>query len=235
MSRVLSVALLLGAGLIGCSEDTTVGYGDLRLEYRVGSGRDTCAERGIRFVRVSLVSPQSPDIIDETFSCKGDDQSVVLTAVAQGSYSVRVDALDDDYAVIYQGETSTPVTIEADTTNGPVNVVLTQLRPGLQLWFGFAEPGGCERFQVSNIAVVIYENGRSVIYEQSFPCSSQLAEPLTVENLSETSTYDLRVRGTNENDEATYQFNQDGIAVEPGAATEVSVTLTQCSGICPRA
>jgi hypothetical protein len=53
-----------------------------------------------------------------------------------------------------------------------------------------------------------------------------------VENLNEGTTYDVRVRGANDNGEYLYEYNEDAIAVQAGQPTVVGADLVACSGIC---
>ena len=55
---------------------------------------------------------------------------------------------------------------------------------------------------------------------------------LLIEGLGETSTYDLRIRGTNENSEYTHEYNENDVEVSPGSPTEISAQLEQCTGLC---
>jgi len=234
-TRNVAIALAISTVLVAgtaCDDEVTAQFGDLQITYRIGSGTSTCEEVGIAFVRVYLDVSETETALDEIASCTPDDQSVVLQDVPVGTYDIRVEGMDSDNGVIYSGATEENVEVVADQTNGPVNVVLTQLRPAIMIWFDFAEAGNCSRFEVADIEVVLYENGSSQIYSETFPCETRISESLLIENLSETSTYDLRVRGTNDNDEYTYEYNQDAITVAPGAPTEIGAELEACSGLC---
>jgi hypothetical protein len=100
------------------------------------------------------------------------------------------------------------------------------------VFFGFGEVGGCTRFGVSGILVRVYENGSSLVHDQVYECETQIVSSLVIPDLSATSTYDLRVRGLNEFDEGTYEYDRDGITVAVGAPTPVSAEMTPCTGIC---
>jgi hypothetical protein len=63
-------------------------------------------------------------------------------------------------------------------------------------------------------------------------CATQITDSLLIDDLSDSSIYDLRVRGTNDNGEYTYEYNADGIVATPGAPTVVSAELTPCTGLC---
>ena len=210
----------LGAG---CDDGTpAVQTGDLQVTYRVGSGSSSCADVGIAFVRVHIGISGTEDLLYDTFACDPAEQSVSFAGVEAGTYTIRVEGLDAATDVIYRGEGASPVTVVADRTNGPVNVVLDQLRPSMEIFFGFGDVGGCDRFGVVDILVRLYENGSSVVHDASYDCATQLVRSLLIENLSDTSTYDLRVRGTNEFGEGTYEYDRDAILVTAGAPTEVS-------------
>ncbi len=131
------------------------------------------------------------------------------------------------------GTVDTAFEVNADETNGPVAAILDQIRPSIRLWVGFAEVGGCERFEVENIQIVIYENGASRFYDQQFSCIElTTGDGLLIEEMSDTALYDVRVRGLNENDEYTYAYDEDEVEVSAGAATEVTAELALCSGLC---
>ena len=51
---------------------------------------------------------------------------------------LSVEGLDGDNSIIYRGRATELVTIEANTTNGPVNVILDQLRPSMRSSSGSA-------------------------------------------------------------------------------------------------
>jgi len=227
---VLGVAALIA--MTSCGEEPAAGTGDLQVVYRVGSGSQTCEDAGIAFVEVEVLDSSDTVVADTTVVCSPDDQSVILEDIVEGSYNVVVSGLNDQNAIIYSGETSAPVTVAPDQTNGPETVVLDQLKPSIMVWIGFADVGGCERFGVDEIVVVLYENGSSSEFDETYACSDRIEEGLLIEDLSATSTYDLRVRGTNENGEYTYEFDEDGIAVAAGPPTEVSAELSSCSGVC---
>lgn len=229
--EVLALLAFLGA-MAGCDEDPVVMYGDLHVTYRVGSGSQTCEEAGIAFVSIDVLQDEVTSVAEETISCDPDSQSFIFDDIVAGSYTVRVEGLNDESDLVYQGESNGTVDVVADQTNGPVDVVLDQLRPSVQLWVGFADVGGCERFEIVDVAVKLYENGASVVFDEVYPCADRIEEALLIEDLSETSTYDLRVRGTNDMGEHTYEYDQDGIDVSPGPPTEVSAELTSCDGVC---
>lgn len=230
MTNLTVLAVLLGV-MSGCAEEEVVQYGDLHAEFRVGSGSQTCEDAGIAFVRVDVYSGET-SIADETIVCDPESQSVIFSDIVVGSYALIVSGLNDNNEMIYRGESSQVVDVLADQTNGPVTIVLDQLRPSIQVWFGFSDVGGCDRFEVEEIVVVLYENGASQVYNESFTCSERLEDSLLIEDLSETSTYDVRIRGTNSNSEYTYEYNVDAVAVSPGPPSEISAELTSCSGVC---
>lgn len=230
---VVILAALLIPALTACDDgEPTVQTGDLQVTYQVGSGSTSCEDAGIEFVRVYISISETEDLVDQIFPCEPDDQSVMFNDIEVGTYSVHIEGLDTDNNAIYNGEATRDVTIEANQTNGPVNVVLNQIRPSLQIYFGFADVGGCDRFGVVDIVVRLYEDGVSLVHDQSYPCATQITEALMIEDLSASSTYDLRVRGNNDNDEPTHEYNEDDIVVEPGPPTEISAEMDTCSGLC---
>jgi hypothetical protein len=217
----------------GCDDGTSVqAVGDLQVTYRVGSGSSNCEEAGISFLRVYIAISETEDLLDQTFACQPGAQVVTFNAVDVGTYTIRAEGLDSGNNVIYGGQATTPVTVVEDQTNGPVSVILDQIRPAMEIFFGFSDVGGCTRFGVVGIVVRVYENGASLVHDQTYDCAVQLNESLLIPNLSETSTFDLRVRGTNEFGEGTYQFNRDAIAVLPGTPTPISAELLPCAGFC---
>lgn len=230
MTTLTSVILLAGV-MSGCAEEEPTLYGDLHVEFRVGSGSQTCEDACIAFIRIDVLFGETP-IADETVVCDPEAQSVIFADIEVSSYAVVVSGLNDSNEMIYRGETSQAVDVLADQTNGPHTVILDQLRPSILVWFGFSDVGGCERFEVQDIVVVLYENGASQVYNETFLCSDRMEASLLIEDLSDTSTYDVRVRGTNDHSEYTYEFNQDGVTVSPGPATEISAELTSCGGVC---
>lgn len=230
MTKMTVWVVFLGV-ISGCGEEEVTNYGDLHVEFRVGSGSQTCEDAGIAFIRVDVYSGETP-IADETIVCDPAGQWVIFTDIVVGSYTVAVSGLNDQNEMIYRGESNQAIDVLADQTNGPVTVVLDQLRPSILVWFGFSDVGGCDRFEVEEIVVVLYENGASQVYNESFLCSDRVEDALLIEDLSETSTYDVRIRGTNSNSEYTYEYNVDGVTVSPGPATEISAELNSCSGVC---
>ncbi len=217
----------------GCSDKKSeVSTGDLQVTYRVGSGSSSCEDVGIDFIQVHIAISETVDLVNEIFVCAPDAQSITFTDVEVGTYTIRIEGLDGGNSAIYSGQGTTPVTVLADQTNGPVNVVLDQIRPSMEIFFGFNDVGGCDRFEVIDILVRVYENSSSLIHDQSYDCMTQFTDSLLIGDLSETSTFDLRVRGLNDFGEGTYEYNQDGITVSPGASTQVSAEMTPCTGIC---
>ena len=230
---IAAVTAALVAVASGCNTETpTAQTGDLQVTLRVGSGSSTCADVGIAFFRVYIDISETETLIDQIFACEPDNQSITFIDVDVGTYTVRVEGLDGDNGVIYGGQTSEPIVVGADRTNGPVNVILDQLRPSMEIFFGFSDVGGCDRFEVIDFVVLVYENGASSIYDQSLDCATQITDSLIIDDLSDSSIYDLRIRGTNDNGEYTYEYNADGIVTEPGAPTVVSAELTPCTGLC---
>lgn len=218
---------------ISCDDETPAPQlGDLIVAFRVGSGSQTCEDVGITDVRVYVNISATEELIDETVACDPANQTVTFNDVQAGTYTIRVEGLDDNNNPIYAGELAAPFTVVANQTNETGVVVLNQLRPAMEIFFGFEDVGGCDRFGVVDLVVVIYENGSSIIHDESYPCATQITSSLLIENLSATSQYDLRVRGTNDNGEYTYEYNRDAIAVAPGLPTEVSAVLSPCTGLC---
>jgi hypothetical protein len=226
------LALVVSAALVACDDDTSPQLGDVQVTYRIGSGSSTCEDVNIAFVRVYMMTSETTSEMDETFACDPDRQTVTLQDVPAGSYTVRVEGLNSANAIIYTGTSTMEIEVEADSTNGPVSVVLNQLRPAMLIWTGFVDPGGCSRAEVVDIVIRVYENGASLIYDETFECPVRLDDGLLIEGLSETSSYDLRIRGTNSNSEYTYEYNENGVTVSPGAPTEISAQLVECTGLC---
>lgn len=228
---LLAILMLSGTA---CEEESGPDTGDLHVTYRIGSGSATCDAVGIRQARVYvLTSPTAPTAVrDATVSCDPTNQSFLLEDLEVGRYYLRVEGRDADDHVIYVGTTSTPTEVLADRTNGPVLVIIEQVRPSIQLWVGFSDVGGCDRHGVVDIQVVLYENGATRIHDETYPCAERLDDSLLIEDLSETATYDIRVRAINDHREYTYAYDQDGITVRPGDPQVVEAELAICSGVC---
>ncbi len=227
----LIAAFFALSSLAGCGGDGSVETGDLQIAYRIGSGSSTCAQVGIDFVRVRLMTSGGTQVLEETVACAPADQNVMLKDVEEGTYTVKVDGLAGGNNVIYTGTTGS-VKVLGKQTNGPVTVVMTQVLPSLRLWIDFAEAGNCSKFAVKTIRIVLYKDGASVVYDEDFDCAERLADALLIENLSDTATYDLRVRAANSNGEYTFSYDEDGISVGAGEPTERTVELVACTGIC---
>lgn len=227
------VGLVAVAFVLLACEAEQAQVGDAQVVYRVGSGSTTCAEVGIRSVRVSLLSSATQVEVERISPCTPDDQTVLVAGVAAGQYFVRVEGLDAGAQPLYTGTTADRMEVKGGRTNGPFTVVLDQIRPSMQVYFGFSEVGGCERFAVVGIQVVVYENGESETYNEQFGCVElTTGSGLLIDALSNSSTYDVRVRGLNDNDEYTYEYDVDDVQVRPGAPTEINAVLESCSGLC---
>lgn len=223
---------VLMALVLGCGDDATVRTGDLHVRYRIGSGSVNCSEAMINSLRVRLSTPKGAEVLNNTVTCDPDNQLIVLQDLDEGSYDVKLEGLSSASTVIYTGQTDEVVDVIGDQTNGPVTIVLTQVQPSLLLWVDFIEAGNCLKFEVEGIRVVLYKNGSSPEYDETFDCTARLADSLLIEGLSDTAYYDLRVRGTNANGEFTYEYNEDGITPMAGTPTERVVLLHSCSGLC---
>jgi hypothetical protein len=227
------VAAVLVPWTLGCGEgmEPTL-TGDLQVTYRVGSGSSTCADVGIASLRVHIFVNGTEVVRDEIFACEPGAQSVTFADIQEGTFTVRIEGLDSGSRLIFAGEAFQPFTVVAGQTNGPINVVLDQLRPALEIFFGFVDVGSCEQNGVRDLKVRVFENGSAIILDQSYLCTMQIDQSVLIEGLSDTSTFDLRVRGINEYGEGAFEYNEDGIVVTAGAATEVSADLTACVGVC---
>lgn len=215
----------------GCDDEPAPQTGDLQVTYRVGSGSTTCEDEGITAVDIYIMSGTTT-VTHQIFTCDPDDQSVMFEDLAAGTYTVRAEGLNSDQVITYSGEVTTPVTVLASTTNGPVNVVLNQIPPALQIFVDFADAGNCDFFEVVDVRVVVYVTGGTVEYDVTDTCTTLTDGSVLVEDLNETSTYDVRVRGANDNGEFMYEYDEDAIAVQPGLPTVVGADMTACSGIC---
>lgn len=217
----------------GCGDQTTpVRNGDLEVTYRVGSGSSNCEEAGIAFIRVYVEVSETEVLLDEIFDCEPTAPSVTVNGIPAGTYAIRVDGLDAGNHLIFTGRATLPVTILADQTNGPTNVVLDQLRPSLEIYVGFAAVGSCDQHGVGDIMVKVFENGSAVILDEIYDCITLIDSSVLIEDLTETATFDVRVRGMNEFDEGVYEYNEDSIIVTPGAPTEIAAEMTFCDGVC---
>jgi hypothetical protein len=228
------LAAVAGLGGAACDSGGSATMGDLQVTYRIGSGSNICTVAGIWSVRVYVLdsATSTTAVRDKTVACDAADQSVLVQDLPTGNYFIRVEGRGVDDGVTYSGVTSTATTVEADRTNGPVQVIIEQIRPSLQIWFGFADVGGCDRYGVTEVRVVVYENGASSTFDQTYPCADRLGDALVIPDLSDTSTYDIRVRGLNDHAEFTYAYDQDGIVVAAGSPVTVNAVLTACSGLC---
>lgn len=230
-SILLSLVIILP--LYGCDDDE-VQLGDLLVEYRVGSGSTDCEEEDISFLRVYLMTSETTVYEEETFTCNADSETVLIEDVEVGSYTIRIEGLDSDNNIIFTGELAREVEVEANQTNEAGPVILSQIPPSILLWFDFEEAGTCSRFEVEEIVVVLYRDRTSPVYDETFACSDALAFPdgLLIEDLSDASEYDLRVRGTNDNGEYTFFYDEDGITVAAGVPEEIAAELSACEDLC---
>jgi hypothetical protein len=226
---------LLTAALIplatSCDDETPDPVGDLQVTYRIGSGSTNCEDEGIVSVHIYLVQGTT-NVTDEVVACDPDNQSVMFQDVAAGDYTVRAEGLNSDSAIIYTGEITEPITVEANATNGPENVILNQIAPTLVVYVDFADAGNCASFEVTEVTVVVYATGGSEQFRVVEDCATLTAGSVVVENLSESSTYDVRVRGAYANGEYWYEYNEDAIAVQPGVPTEIEAEMEACAAIC---
>lgn len=227
----LSIAAIVPLAT-GCDDDTPPPEtGDLQVTYRIGSGSTTCEDEGIISLDIYIMSGTTI-VTHQIFPCDPDDQSVMFEDLTPGTYTISANGLNADQVIIYTGEVTSPVTVAASTTNGPVNVVLNQIPPALQIFVDFEDAGNCDFFEVTQIRVVVYETGGSIEHDVTDDCTLITDGSVLVEDLNESSTYDIRVRGANENGEYLYEYNEDEVAVQAGQPTVVGADLVACSGIC---
>jgi hypothetical protein len=85
---------------------------------------------------------------------------------------------------------------------------------------------------VTQISVTLYRSGGSLTLEETYECEARRDEALLVEELDESQTYSLAVRGMDAEGAMTYEYNEPGISVSPGAATQILAELTSCDGVC---
>lgn len=225
---VLTVALV---PLATSCDDEEAQTGDLQLEYRIGSGSTTCEDEGIVNIHFYVMSGTTT-VTDDIFPCDPDDQAVLFEDVAAGSYTIKADGLNSESVIIYTGEIATAITVEANATNDGGTVILNQIPPALQVFVDFDEAGNCASFEVTDIMVVVYEHGGSEQYRTADgegDCVTVTNDSVLVPDLNESSTYDLRVRGANDNGEYTYEYNEDDIAVAPGEPSVIEANLVACS------
>jgi hypothetical protein len=216
----------------GCDDNTPAAQtGDLQVTYRVGSGSTTCEDEGIVSLDVYIMSGTTI-VTHQIFPCDPEDQSVMFNDLAIGTYTITANGLNADQIIIYSGAAAAPVTIVANTTNGPINIVLNQIPPALQIFVDFSDAGNCDFFEVADVRVVVYETGGGVQYDATDTCVTLTDGSVLVEDLNESATYDVRVRGANDNGEYLYEYNEDEIAVQAGQPTVVGADLVACSGIC---
>lgn len=228
----LALALAALPLVAACDDDPEPNpTGDLQVTYRIGSGSTNCEDEGIDSVTVFVMTGTTV-VEQQLASCDPEDQSVMFQDLPVGTYTIRAEGRTDDI-IVYTGEIATPITVVADTTNGPELVILNQIPPALELYFDFEDVGNCATFGVITLRVVVYVHGGTIEFDQEYDCEEQLNLPVLIEDLNETSTYDLRVRGANDNGEYLYAYDEDEIVVAPGPPTQIEAALAACAGICP--
>ncbi len=222
-------ALFMALPSVGCG-DGSILKGDLLVDYRVGSGSSTCADVKIQSIRVHVMKDDT-EIAAGTFDCAPANQTVTLRYIDEGTYDVKVDGLAGNGDVTYSGRTDN-FEVVGDQVSGPVMVVLDQILPSLLLWFDFDDIGGCTKFGVTQIRLVLYKDGASSIRDTTTECAVQMNESVLINGLSDTATYDLRVRGLNAAGDLTYEYNRNDIVLNAGPPTELTVVLSACNGLC---
>ncbi len=231
---------LLGLTLVlpfAACDDDPLPTGNLVVEYRIGSGSKTCDDVGIDQVRVYVVNSlddlSSPEARGFT-NCDPEDQTVEIEGIDQGDYFIRVEGLDEDGNLIYEGQTNDRERIQGNEDN-TVSIRLIEILPSLEIWFDFPEAGPCSRFEVETIVVVVYEDGSTPIFDNSGDppaCEDQINESLEIPDLDTSATYDIRIRGVNADGDYVYEYNVDDIELGPGEEREISAVFEACDPEC---
>ena len=207
-----------------CSEGPRIGT--LIIKYRIGSGTKTCDEVGIESFNLYLYSGDVM-VMDHKFDCNPDDTEVKLGDIEEGVYSVRIEGINRDGDVVYEGSAD-EVEVTGNIENGPYTVILEQVNPSIQIWPDFSDPGGCGRFGVENIRTVLYYEGVNKVYDETLSCDEALNNGILIEEGILEGNYDLRIRGIDVRGDYIYYYDENEIKVEAGKRKIIEAILIEC-------
>lgn len=230
MNRLLRKASPLAVALVslvilGCGEDAPPGR--VAVAWTIGSGV-SCddAEVDIDSVRVTLTDIADEDVrITTTSYCAAN--SAVLDLIPAGTYDLLLEGVKgSDFATAgFRGEKTGVIVLPGQTTT--VGELAMEFLPPLpdpgtlQLSWGF-ESGLCGANEVTKVRIVIWQKRLVKSYEKSHDCNIDAPGYISV-SLS-PNTYDVRIFGSNDQQQTIMTGGKDGLVITEGGTTSAKDT-----------
>lgn len=225
LSFLVISLLIICSYIMGCNGGAGA-TGTLIVRYRIGSGSKNCEEVKIESFRLYLYSGNAISL-EHPFDCVPNNQEIILRDIPEGEYSIRIEGINKDGDITYEGSLER-IEVIGNIDNGPYTVILEQVDPSIQIWVDFEGTGGCGRFGVKNIKVVLYYEGVNRVYDQTFNCEEVFNTGILIEDRIIAGKYDLRIRGVDSSGKYTYYYDKDDIKVEAGSRKIIEAILKSC-------
>ncbi len=189
---------------------------DVRIMWQIGAGTRACADFGIRDARLILTSEADQELDRQTLGC--DLGEWTFKRLEPGHYSVRVEGIDEEGVVTYQGE-NTDVAVPGDDH---FLVDLSIIYGEAELLWIFDSGYQCQAAGVDRVHVVFEDTNQSFPVDQVFTCADGLAHLGQIP----PGPYRVDVAGLNASDEIRYTGTVENQTVRPGErTTQVQITL----------
>jgi len=190
---------------------------DVRIVWRIGAGTQSCTDFDVRDARITLLDDADKQVDSQTLGC--DLGEWTFKRLPAGYYGVKVEGIDADGFVTYQGET-TNIALPGDDH---YVVDLSIIYGKADIVWVFDSGYQCQAAGVDRVHVVFQSADQAFPVNQTFTCSDG------IESLGQVPPGPFRVdvSGLNASDVILYEGSLENQIVKPGdRTTRIEVTMS---------
>ncbi len=223
-AAVVATVILLN---VGCGDSE---YGNVLVEYKIGSGTLNCDAAGIDSISVRLENSEREEPIEQEVACD-DSGQLLIQEIPSDVYNMSLEGHDQEGFTNFLGDLEN-FTVAPDETNVTPTITISEIRSAeIYLMWEF-ERGMCTSNHVGMIHIQLWEDSVVNVYDEKVDC---ILEEVKIMNLGKRK-YDLQVRAldmdsTNSSrPEYNYYFNKNEIDLLDDPRQKISLTFLPCQG-----
>jgi len=225
---ILIVAACLVALACGSSED----LGILRVHWAVGGS--TCSSALLTSARIHVLDGDT-DVVTPvpTANCVDGTSGLLLSEIPAGSYTVWVEGLDSSNNSFYEGKREDVKVSGGKETVVDPPITLSMKKAALRLKWNFTNGGLCSGNAVAHMDVSVFDTTSNVVFSDTTLCDPPVTDDnpkggVLISDLRGNEPLSVAIYGLDADDTRIFMGKAE-ITTTPGATTDVTISLSECS------